>query len=192
MARPQPPPDALLLVALFGSHRAALDWGRQRVAESWGPIGLASPIWSHTETAYYHQTMGQPLEKQLLVLAEPFLVTELVQRKLQSNAWEEELARGGSFSVPRPINIDPGYLTLHKVVLASAKDRAHRVYLDRGIYAEPCLRFADGKWHPWPWTYPDYRRDDYHAFFTSARKLLKAWRRTHRSDSRGDDVCSDG
>ena len=30
---------------------------------------------------------------------------------------------------PRPLNLDPGYLTPAKLVLASTKDHAHRIYL---------------------------------------------------------------
>jgi hypothetical protein len=73
---------------------------------------------------------------------------------------------------PRPVNIDPGYLMLGKLVLASTKDRAHRIYLRDGIYAEECLYYVAG-WQSRPWTYPDYQRADYQQFFDQVRERLK-------------------
>jgi hypothetical protein len=45
---------------------------------------------------------------------------------------------------PRPLNLDPGYLTEAKLVLATTKDRNHRLYLDRGIFAEVTLCYQRG------------------------------------------------
>ena len=72
----------------------------------------------------------------------------------------------------RPLNLDPGYITPAKLVLASTKDHAHRIYLRDGIYAEVTLSFRGRKWQPLEWTYPDYRRDDYQRFFTECREWL--------------------
>ncbi|MFN3467301.1 MAG: DUF4416 family protein, partial [Candidatus Brocadiales bacterium] len=44
----------------------------------------------------------------------------------------------------RPVNIDPGYLTSSKLVLASTNDYSHRIYLKKGIYAEVTLRYVKG------------------------------------------------
>jgi hypothetical protein len=117
--------------------------------------------------------MGAGLKKQFLVFDGFFDPQQLPKRKLESNRLEEELARSGEFGELRPVNIDPGYLTLTKLVLASTKDRAHRLYMADGIYAEECLYFLDGSWQSRPWTYPDYRRPDFQAFFVDARELLK-------------------
>jgi hypothetical protein len=72
----------------------------------------------------------------------------------------------------RVVNLDPGYMNLSKLVLATTKDHAHRIYLDRGIYAEVTLRFCQGKWTAWPWTYPDYAAETYHPFFMQVRQRL--------------------
>ena len=73
----------------------------------------------------------------------------------------------------RPLNLDPGYLTAAKLVLASTKDHSHRLYLAEGIYAEVTLYYRDGRWQPREWTFPDYRRADYQEFFNAARRLLR-------------------
>ena len=70
------------------------------------------------------------------------------------------------------MNIDPGYLTQAKLVLASTKDHAHRIYLDRGIFAEVTLFYKDRHWQHRDWTFPDYRRADYHAFFDECRQFF--------------------
>ena len=183
MAKPQAPPPTLLIAAVFSRHGEALDWARDRIGEAWGRIQLESPRFDHSETKYYEAEMGPGLSKQFLVIDGLYDPTRLPKTKLESNAWEEELALSKRFSEPRPVNIDPGYLTLTKLVLASAKDRAHRIFLADGIYAEECLYYLDHRWQARPWTYPDYRRPDFQAFFERARALLKASnRRTETLD----------
>ncbi len=163
----------LFLCAAFSRHSAALAWGLERAQAAWGPIVLESELFEHRETHYYDSTMGTDLKKVFWAfetLADPAL---LVERKLQTNAWEVEYQQSAGHPEPRPLNLDPGYLTEAKLVLASTKDRDHRLYLDRGIYAEGTLFFNRGEWKTRPWTYPDYQRSDYHAFFTRCREYLR-------------------
>jgi hypothetical protein len=176
MAEPQMPHPAMQIVAIFSRHTSALDWAGTRIAEQWGAVALASERFDHSETAYYAAEMGSGLKKQFLLVDGGYDPSRLARSKLQSNAWESELARSGSFVEQRPLNIDPGYITLTKLVLASAKDRAHRIYLSDGIYAEQCLHYLDHRWQSRPWTYPDYQRDDFHQFFLAARQVLKSRR----------------
>ena len=84
--------------------------------------------------------------------------------------WEEEYATTTEWPESRPLNLDPGYVTDAKLVLASTKNHAHRIYLDSGIYAEVTLYYQGRQWKHWNWTYPDYRRSDYYEFFTSCRE----------------------
>ena len=90
--------------------------------------------------------------------------------KLETNALEREMSEDGA----RRVNIDPGYVSLGKLVLASTKDHAHRLYLGQGIYGEVTLAFQQGRFRPWPWTYPDYAREDYCALFDQIRARYKA------------------
>lgn len=173
MAKPQLPPPSFLIVAIFSRHDAAFEWAEAKLAAAWGPVQLRSPRFDHGETRYYESEMGTGLKKQFLVFDGSFDPQQLPKRKLESNRLEEQLAQSGTFAELRPVNIDPGYLTLTKLVLASAKDRAHRLYMADGIYAEECLYYLDGSWQSRPWTYPDYRRADFQAFFAAAREALK-------------------
>lgn len=172
MAQPTATPPAILLAAVFSHYPSALEWSRNRIESHWGAVCLTSPVFEHCETNYYSREMGQPLMKQFLAIDGLFDPANLSRMKLQSNEWERELAQSGQYSHARPVNIDPGYLMLNKLVLASCKDRAHRIYLSDGIYAEECLYYVAG-WRSRPWTYPDYQREDFHAFFNLVRERLK-------------------
>lgn len=172
MAKPKSTPPAILLAAVFCRNQATLAWAKKQIDQQWGSIGLESPIYDHTETSYYHEEMGQPLVKQFFVIDRLWDPALLSNCKLQSNQWEKELAESGLYPQRRPVNIDPGYLMLNKLVLASAKDRAHRIYLRDGIYAEECLYYVGG-WQSRSWTYPDYRRSDFQEFFDQIRERLK-------------------
>ncbi len=141
--------------------------------QSWGNIVLQSEAFEHDETEYYAREMGQELRKQFFILDGCYDPAKLATAKLESNRWEQQVAQAANYPEIRPVNMDPGYLTLHKLVLASAKDRAHRIYLRDGIYAEECLYYLDQRWQPRPWTYPDYTREDFQRFFEQARELLK-------------------
>jgi hypothetical protein len=68
------------------------------------------------------------------------------------------------------VNLDPGYITAAKLVLASTKDFAHRVYVGKGIYGDVQLRFRDDAFRPVEWTYPDYRTDLAIDFFQNVRQ----------------------
>jgi hypothetical protein len=173
MATPRAPAPVLLVVAAFSRHPEALAWARQRLEQACGPVALAGPVYPFCQTAYYEKTMGPGLQKQLLAFRDLVPADALAELKLRTNALERELAAAGAYPEPRPLNLDPGILTLGKFVLASAKDRSHRVYLREGIFAEATLRFRAGAFEPWPWTYADYRQPEVLAFLKEARALYR-------------------
>ncbi|NLL36125.1 MAG: DUF4416 family protein, partial [Fretibacterium sp.] len=72
---------------------------------------------------------------------------------------------------PRAVNIDPGYLDGARLILASTKDHAHRVWLRDGIFAEVTLRFRFGRWQSFDYTFPDFADGRYDDFLTAARRL---------------------
>jgi hypothetical protein len=180
-------PPALLLLAAFSRHASALDWTAKRAAIQWGPIAQTSQPFEFNETDYYRPTMGSNLKKVFWAFERPIDPADLAAIKRLTITWEHDFAalvsRGeevGDNASPitesRPLNLDPGYLTSAKLVLASTKDHTHRIYLRDGIFAEITLFFRHGRWEHHEWTFPDYRRADYQAFFSQVRDFLK---RTH-------------
>jgi hypothetical protein len=170
------PVPVLLLVAASSRHDSALAWARETIEREIGPLALVSEAFDFTETEYYAATMGAELKKQFIACERPIDPGELPRIKRQTNAWEAEYAALGRHPEPRPLNLDPGYVTAAKLVLASTKDHAHRLYLADGIYAEVTLAYRQKQWQPLDWTYPDYRRADYQAFFSACRAILLAAR----------------
>lgn len=166
----------LLLFAAFSRHAEALVWLERRVVERFGPLALASEPFEFADTDYYEPTMGPGLRKQFFAPAAPFDPGQLAALKVETNQWEDEYAALSGHDEPRPLNIDPGYVTLAKLVLASTKDHAHRIYLQQGIFAEITLYYQHKQWQATPWTFPDYRRDDYQAFFSECRELIRGRR----------------
>jgi hypothetical protein len=170
-------PPVMPILAAFSRYDTALDWARDRATAAWGPVALESPRFGFVETDYYAATMGAGLFKRFWAFENLRNPSELVDWKLAANDWETEYARHARHAESRPLNLDPGYLTLAKLVLASTKDHAHRIYLGRGIFAEATLYFKDGRWQHRDWTFPDYRRADYQQFFSEARERFRALQR---------------
>ncbi len=173
MANISKPSPVQLLLAVFSRHGNVLAWAERRAVAELGPVMLKSDPFDHTETDYYQATMGEGLKKQFLAFEKLIDPGELPAIKRATNDWERQCAQELSHSEPRPLNLDPGYLTLAKLVLASTKDHAHRIYLAEGIYGEVTLNYRGGQWQKSDWTYPDYQRKDYHEFFSRCRKALR-------------------
>jgi Domain of unknown function (DUF4416) len=163
------PTPVLLIIAVTSRYEEALEWARLRIEATFGPLALASGAFDFTETDYYTATMGVDLKKQFLAAQRFIDPGRLAEIKRQTNEWEAEYAAADRHPEPRPLNLDPGYITAAKLVLASTKDHAHRLYMQQGIFAEVTLAYRHRSWQPLEWTYPDYRRADYQEFFTRCR-----------------------
>lgn len=167
----------LPFLALFSASEEALQWGLDQGQRAWGALVRRTPLFPFDHTDYYAKTMGPKLWKCLAVFESFFDAAELAARKCQTLQWEAAYAKRHPGDVPRPLNLDPGYVTEAKLVLATTKDRDHRIYLDRGIFAEVTLAYRQGQWRPWPWTYADYRSESCLGFLDEVRAYLRARRR---------------
>lgn len=128
-----------------------------------------SEVMDFTFTGYYDKEMGAGIKRQFVSFTRLILPEQLPVIKLLTNKIEQDLALKGK----RRVNIDPGYLSLAKVVLATTKDYSHRLYLEQGIYGEVTLTYARGKFSSFPWTYPDYQTQAYQQFFGEIREIYK-------------------
>lgn len=164
------PAPVKLIVGLLAAREAWLEAAVERLVACFGPVDLASDPIPFTFTDYYTAQMGAGLLRQFVTHERLIPPDDLAAIKVRTNALEGELAADLDADVPRPVNLDPGLLEGSKLVLASTKDQAHRIYLGQGIYAELTLTFCRGEFVPAPWTYRDYRTDAYHAFLKRARE----------------------
>jgi hypothetical protein len=184
MAAVHVPDPVLLVIAAFSRHDEALRWGQSKLEGLYGHLGLASPDFAFNQTRYYEAAMGPGLRKRFLAFTDLIGADCLPQIKLRTIELEEELARAALFPDLRPLNLDPGLLSLGKFLLATTKDQAHRIHLRDGIYAEVTLRFQAGQFEPWPWTYADYREPAVLAFFSQAREYYRQ-RLREQAEKRG-------
>lgn len=172
MAQPTTPQPVKLICGLIAGDEALFAEAETALAEAFGAIDLRSEVVDFDLTDYYAQQMGQGLLRRFVTfepLSDPGC---LAAAKHRTNAIEAEIAARHADGPPRPANLDVGYLTPARLILASMKDFAHRVYVGQGVYAEVTIQFRDGEWRPLEWTFPDYASGRYDAFLTLARQRL--------------------
>ena len=169
MATPKPPEPVTLVVGMLSARPSLFDAAEAALAREYGPVGLRSLLIDFNFTDYYASEMGPDLKRRFVSFANKIDPADLAAIKIRTNDLEQEMARCETFA-PRPINLDPGYVCGSKLVLASVKDRAHRLYLGHGIYAEITLEYRRGRFVPVETTYPDYRSPEYIGFFTKVRE----------------------
>lgn len=162
-------PAKLVCGVIFG--RAALyDRARELLVGLHGPVDLESPAFPFDITDYYEREMGAGLERRFMSFRPLVDPADLPVIKIGTNALEERVASEAA-GRPRPVNIDPGYVTASALVMATAKDFAHRIPLGRGIYAHLELLFTKTDVKLLDWTYPDMRREGCKRFFLDVRTV---------------------
>ncbi len=133
-----------------------------------GKVEARSETYAFNYTDYYTREMGIGLRKFFLSFKKLVSPDFLAEIKNKTNAIESSLAVKGK----RRINLDPGYVTSAKVVIASAKDFAHRIYLGKGIYGDLQLQYRHGRFWPEKWTFPDYTSQSVIDFFEKVRNQI--------------------
>ena len=114
--------------------------------------------------------MGVNLKRKFLSFQKLIPPENLSEIKIRTNELEEELKQEYKTS-QRIMNLDPGFLTASSLFMATAKDFAHRVPLQHGIYAHLEFLFGKKMIRTLDWTYPDYKTEDYQRFFLCVRKI---------------------
>lgn len=162
-------PTAQLFFAVFSQSEPLIERARDCLADRYGAVDIVGPTFLFDDTEYYERSMGANLRKFLFSVDRTIAQNELAEIKIETNKLEVELSQSSGLDAERPINIDPGMVDLGKVMLASTKSHAHRIYVAEGIFVEVTLYLAKECWEPWPWTYRDYRRPEVHAFLHEVR-----------------------
>ena len=172
-------PPVMLFIAIMATR---MDWIEEAIGllgNQFGPIiAQATPYDFDQFTLYYAPEFGTGLRKTIIALNNLILPENLISIKRQTNEWEAGYQPQGAPTPEFPlrrINLDPGYLSLSKVVLATTKDHAHRIYMGQGIFEEITLIYRKKEgFRPNPWTYPDYRAQDRLDFFNGLRQQYLA------------------
>lgn len=169
MGKINPKPLVKLIIGAISGEMALFDEVQKILEDKFGPVDLKSPVWNFSHTEYYAPEMGENLKRIFLSFERLIEAEWLPEIKIFTNDLEQNYLneKGG-----RKINLDPGYLTLAKLVLATTKDFSHRLYLGQGIFGEVTLYFKNGAFQNWPWTYPDYQTEEYKKFFAQLRETF--------------------
>jgi len=165
MSHPHAPDKVLLISSLFSPDRGVIDRVLARISEQYGPIERISEEMFFDRTRYYEREMGWPLYRRFISFEALISPETLVEVKLTTHAIENDYLNQGN----RLINIDPGYISPERLILATGKNYVHRVYLGKGIYADLTLLFKRGSFRPLEWTYRDYSAPEMIAYFNELR-----------------------
>lgn len=171
MSTPRIPDPALLFLSVLSARMEEL-WPELEVllAAEFGPFCYLSEPFAFDRTAYYDSELGTPISRRVMGFEHLLPQDRLAAVKLQTNAWEQSLARPDG---TRLCNLDPGLVTLERLVLATGKNFTHRIYLGQGIWADLTLIFQGGDWQAHPWTFPDYAASPMREHLHELRKIYK-------------------
>jgi hypothetical protein len=156
-----------LICGIITSDENNFNIARKELSKKFGAIDYKSPISDFNLTDYYQKEMGPNLKRRFLSFSKLIIPAEIIKIKHLTNKLEVKYSKNGK----RLINIDPGYISASKLVLATTKDYFHRIYLDKGIFAEVTLYFRAGSFTPFDWTYPDYKSKNYIEAFNRIREI---------------------
>jgi hypothetical protein len=167
MGKPKEPKPAKLFMSLIASEPDLFRNGLQDLCSIFGEADTISERFPFNLTDYYTQEMGKPLFRHFITFERLIPIPTLPDIKQTTNHLEEKYS---GLNGNRRINIDPGYICLEHVVLATTKAYTHRPYLRNGIYADLTLIYRNKSFQPLEWTYPDYRQSGVIALFNQFRK----------------------
>lgn len=164
----RPVPPVRLFASIMLNDDQLLPETDKKLQVLLGKTQEITPIVSFSYSDYYKKEMGD-LSRCFAFFQALEPRESLVDVKLRTNEVEEELSISGR----RRVNIDPGYVALEHVVLATTKGYSHRLYLGRGIFGDLTLIFQNGGYRPLEWTYPDYASEETTQMFNRWRQQYK-------------------
>lgn len=172
----RPPLPVKLFIGMLSPEPDLFDACAKILGAEFGPLDFESAILPWNKTAYYRDEMGPNILRKFLFFGPLLDPGRLPLIKKFVVDLEREYSVSADRQMRRMINLDPGYITEAKVVLATTKDFAHRIYIGENIYAEVTLRYStkERRFVPHEYTYPDYKSEDYLALFHKARQNLRA------------------
>jgi hypothetical protein len=174
---PKIPEPGLLVISIL-SARWADFWPDllQELEAQFGPADGVSEEFAFDQTGYYDEELGTPITRRIIEFKSLRPLEELADIKLFTNSLEGRYELNGK----RVFNLDPGFITMQSLVLATGKNFSHRIYLKDGIWADLTLIWQKKQWVDFPWTFPDYAGGDMKSRLTKLRLSYKTKLNKHK------------
>jgi len=166
------PEDCKLIINFFYCDEEQLEEALTHLEGIYGPIDLRMEPIDFNHTNYYAEEMGKTLKKMMVSFRDLVGRESLVVAKHEAVKLEHMMSIRYAQSNNRVINIDPGHLLPEKFVLSTGKNFPHRIYLDKGVYADLTLIYRHNRFESLPWTYSDYLEVPAIRFLADARLIL--------------------
>lgn len=135
----------------------------------WGLIDQESEVIPFPAPEKLTEEMGTPLFRTFVSFARLIDPGEIALIKMACIGLEEKFRYQGK----RRVNLDPGYLDAHKVVLTTTHYAGPKVYHSAGIYLDTSLLFVKGKFQALPWSSSDFKNHLYDDFFSTLHGLYQ-------------------
>jgi hypothetical protein len=158
-------PEVRLVISLLAATEPPRVEAVRHLVQNLGPLVHLSRPLDFARTDYYAGEMGGPLTRRLASFQRLLPAHRLAEVKRLCQDLEVASARQGR----RQVNLDPGLLSAHSLVLASSKPQGHRSPLAEGLWAELTLWYHHGQFHHLPWTYPDFAGEGIRRLFKGLR-----------------------
>ncbi len=171
MSTPKIPDPALLFLSVLCARWEEI-WPQLEpsLEGHFGPAAYVSDLIPFTQTRYYDEELGTPIYRRVLAFETLLPHDRLAWAKLLTNALERRFTSAGG---NRLVNLDPGLVSLERLVLATGKNFTHRIYQGQGIWADLTLIYTAGAWQTLPWTFPDYAGPELQKHLSILRELYK-------------------
>ncbi len=169
MATARPFEKTALVIGILSSYEEKRKELIQRLTDEFGPVLIETPAMDFPYTDYYDKEMSGHPVRYFIMFRTLINPSELAKIKIKTNEIEHFFENSSG----RRINIDPGIMSLANFILATCKDRSHRIPLSEGVYGEVTLIYQDKDYQILPWTYADYASPE-------VREILRSFRMSYR------------
>lgn len=161
-------PVKLYISLLYRDEPVRTD-AKELMVRRWGVVDFESDPLPFDPPEKLKEEMGVPLFRTFISFQRLVDPGEISLIKMGCIGLEERLRHQGK----RRVNLDPGYLDSHKALIATTHGGPAKIYHSAGIYLDMVLLFPKGKCQALPWSFPEFKAQNYDDTFLSLHGLYK-------------------
>lgn len=162
------PPKAKLFISVIYSSDDILTETEKRLVKKFGSVDFRTRSLPYVSGELFREKGAAQL-RIFISFAKLIRREKIVSAKKYTESLEKRFMENGV----QGAKIDPGYLTLSNVFIATGRDYFHRTYIGKGVYLENEYRYVAKRYQPWEWTPPDLHKPENIFFFHEVRILYQ-------------------